>query len=92
MDLLARFGGDEFVALLADTDEAGALEVAARIERSIAASPFTTDRGSASVTASVGVAGACPPRSVAELLAAAGQVLYDAKAGGRSCVRIATPA
>ena len=92
IDLLARFGGDELIALLPDTDAAGGAEVAGRIERAVASSPVGTDRGPALVTVSVGVADGRPPRSVAALLAAADQALYDAKAGGRSCVRVAAPA
>ena len=92
IDVLARFGGDELVAFLPDTDETGGAEVAGRIERSVGSAPVSTDRGPALVTVSLGVSAARAPQSVPTLLAAADRALYEAKEGGRSCVRVAAPA
>jgi diguanylate cyclase len=53
-DLLARFGGDEFVILLAQTDERGALVIAARLRNELGR-PVQLDGHSRHVTASVGL-------------------------------------
>ena len=85
-DLLARYGGEEFVALLPDTGLDGALEVAARMRRSlqVAAIPHGAP-GMPLVTASIGAAcqTAGSPGDLADLLRAADERLYAAKAQGR---------
>lgn len=92
-DFVARFGGEEFVVLLPDTELEKALRVAERIRRLIHRSEFANLRlpsGEPSMwpTISCGVA-MCVPGSGVEkkdLLTAADQALYDAKAGGRNRV------
>ena len=53
-DTLARFGGDEFILLLEDTDEGGAVDVAERILREIG-DPIPIDGHKLSVTGSIGI-------------------------------------
>ncbi len=83
-DLVARFGGEEFVVLLPSTDADTALVVAERIRAAIAARtwPFGT------VSASLGVATAHSERaeSLASLVDQADQALYRAKRAGRDRV------
>jgi diguanylate cyclase (GGDEF)-like protein len=91
-DLAARYGGDEFVVLLPDTDAGGALDVARRVLAAIGAldiphgaSPFRR------VTSSIGLAEMVPgPNDTSqELLERADRALYAAKQAGRNGVMAA---
>ena len=89
-DVAARLGGEEFVLLLPNTEEAGAAQVGERIRASVAALNLVHD-GSVlgCVTISVGVATAWPldaTASPAALIDAADRALYRAKAAGRNTV------
>jgi diguanylate cyclase (GGDEF)-like protein len=87
-DLVCRIGGEEFVILLPDTGEAGALEVADRVHASIATLALPLhDIGPGSVTVSIGLAVGMS----ADLMAKADGALYEAKAGGRNQTRSALP-
>ncbi|MGE5470412.1 MAG: GGDEF domain-containing protein [Bacteroidota bacterium] len=86
-DVLARFGGEEFVILLPDTGLAEAKQVAERIRKEIQKQPV---KGLPTYTVSLGVAvaqaGSDKPESVEALLAVADQKLYQAKERGRNRV------
>lgn len=88
VDTLARFGGEEFVVLLPDTDRSGALAAAEKLRRIVEMEPFTlTDKNPIPVTMSVGVANY--PEDVAvleDLIDHADMALYDAKDQGRNRV------
>jgi diguanylate cyclase (GGDEF)-like protein/PAS domain S-box-containing protein len=86
-DLAARFGGEEFVALLPMTDTAGAVATARTIIRAISALGIPhADSPHRVVTISIGVATwpASKPLSQIDLLEQADQALYQAKRGGRN--------
>jgi diguanylate cyclase (GGDEF)-like protein len=85
VDLVARFGGEEFAAMLIDTDEAGALEVAERIRAGIVATELTP--GGDSLSVSIGLA-VCPGDATfrEELIDKADWALYLAKRRGRDTV------
>jgi diguanylate cyclase (GGDEF)-like protein len=89
-DILARFGGDEFAVLLAETDAAGGLAVAERLRETVAALNLTWGGSAASqrITISVGVATTIPiPQEQPEsLTAAADRALEMAKRRGRNRV------
>jgi diguanylate cyclase (GGDEF)-like protein len=91
-DTVARFGGDEFVALCEDVGGPDdALEVAERL-RAVVARPVPVPSGTAHVTASIGVAVPDrPDRSAESLLQAADRAMYEAKAAGRDAARLAAP-
>jgi diguanylate cyclase (GGDEF)-like protein len=92
-DLVGRFGGEEFVVLLADVDLATAAEIAERIRHQVAAvrcSPDAASGAAVSVTVSVGAASCPPPADLASALAAADAALYRAKAAGRDRVELAS--
>lgn len=96
-DALGRFGGEEFVVLLIDAEQADALCVAERIRQSIAQQALTLSDGeSLDVTVSVGVAALVQPQATAPIetltklfIARADQALYQAKAAGRNQVSAA---
>jgi two-component system cell cycle response regulator len=87
VDLVARWGGDEFTLLLPKTGLPGALRLAEKIRSEVALAPFRTEAGQLPITISVGVA-AFPEHgsSGKDLLAAADAAMYRAKAGGRNRV------
>ena len=89
IDLACRFGGEEFVVVMPDTEPALAQKVAERIRAQIAEKPFSTgkDGREVPVTISIGVAGLRQPAdTVDELLKRADMALYEAKSGGRNRV------
>jgi len=90
-DFAARWGGEEFVALLANTGRLGALEVAERIRAAVEKINLTCDECSDTVpvTISIGVESLIPEQSnsLDLFISAADNALYEAKAAGRNCVR-----
>jgi two-component system, cell cycle response regulator len=92
-DVLARYGGDEFAAVLADTDAETALEVAERCRAAIGGTAFSLAGHQVTVTASVGAA--CLPehaRTATELVDAAIGATAAAKPAGGDTVLLATGA
>ena len=86
-DVLARFGGEEFCVLLAETDESGAAAWAERFRQVLAATPITVSEQALNVTASVGVAARLPDTTGPEsLIALADHALGAAKESGRNRV------
>ena len=87
-DLLARFGGEEFVLLLPDTDCPGAITVAERVQEALEhqAIPHPKAVVAGRVSVSIGIACQVPDahNTPQELLASADAALYRAKAGGRN--------
>lgn len=85
-NLAARLGGEEFVCVLLDTDERGALVFAERVRGVLAA---TTLPQGWRLTVSAGISVFEPNmRSPDELLEAADCAMYRAKGDGRNCVRV----
>jgi diguanylate cyclase (GGDEF)-like protein len=87
VDTVARFGGEEFILLLPQTDAAGAVRAAEKVREELAAKPVDTDAGALAVTLSAGVA--CHPAdgaSIEALVRAADEALYTAKAAGKNRV------
>jgi two-component system cell cycle response regulator len=89
VDLACRYGGEEFVVVMPDTDIAIAQVVAERIRRTIAAEPFPIHKGTRQidVTISIGLAARLDQADTAEtILKRADQALYRAKRDGRNRV------
>ena len=86
MDLSARFGGEEFLSVLLDGEEEGALVFAERVRKRLKMSelpfgPITVSCGLAVYSEEMG--------TIEDLVAAADQALYVAKRGGRDRVVLA---
>lgn len=89
IDLACRFGGEEFVVVMPDTEGAVAEKVAERIRAEIARSPFAVGREgkTAEVTISVGVSSLLKGSdTVNDLVKRADIALYEAKNSGRNRV------
>ncbi|MES2729875.1 MAG: PleD family two-component system response regulator [Pseudomonadota bacterium] len=89
-DLVARLGGEEFVAVLPDTTEDMAHFIAERLRRSIAETPFTVGP-SLNVTTSLGGVLITPDENAGDtaldaVLKRADTQLYKAKSDGRNCI------
>lgn len=95
-DVVGRYGGEEFVVLLPNTDHQRALEVAERIRTRIQKHRYKYEEHSLQVTVSIGIADfqkfVDENKTLAEigqaLVAAADSALYKAKQSGRNCVAI----
>lgn len=85
MNLSGRFGGEEFLSVLAESSAEGAMVFAERVRASLRAAGL----GEGPLTVSAGVAGYHPGLKIPdELLAGADHALYRAKREGRDCVRL----
>ncbi|MDP2091465.1 MAG: GGDEF domain-containing protein, partial [Pseudohongiella sp.] len=85
-DFVARFGGEEFLALLENCSAQDALKVAENIRMSVAAHHFPLVND---VTVSIGLAMVkADDNSEEEAVRRADKALYQAKADGRDCVRL----
>ena len=86
-DMLARFGGDEFVALLPETDPPGAIHVAALMKEALSAHEWCGDGSAIPMTISIGCSCSEPHAGTVEaLFEAADKALYQAKERGRDRV------
>jgi len=89
IDLACRYGGEEFVIVMPETDMSVATMVAERLRRRIAGEPFSIQNGSRQldVTISIGIAAlAGPADTAAAVLKRADTALYRAKRDGRNRV------
>jgi diguanylate cyclase (GGDEF)-like protein len=86
-DMAGRWGGEEFVLMLAATSLSAAVAKAEGIRTALANTPIPVEGGLLRITTSVGVAAFMPGQTLEALIAQADARLYDAKAAGRNCVR-----
>jgi diguanylate cyclase (GGDEF)-like protein len=85
---IGRFGGEEFLAILPDTDLAGARLAAERLRSAVAERPFPTNDGPIDCTVSIGVTQYRPGEALHRTIARADRALYAAKSGGRNRVEV----
>ncbi|MBM4350527.1 MAG: diguanylate cyclase [Deltaproteobacteria bacterium] len=86
-DIIARYGGEEFAAILVNATREKAMEIAERVRRIIAETPFPNEKEqpNGDVTVSVGVATFSSPIStLTDLIRKADNALYRAKRAGRN--------
>ena len=88
-DITCRIGGDEFLLLMGNTDEAVAARVSERVRRAITDSPIPTRQGSIPMSLSVGYTIRQPKESITldELIDRADRGLMKSKSDGRNLVR-----
>jgi diguanylate cyclase (GGDEF)-like protein len=94
MDLLCRYGGEEFCAILPETNHPGAGRAAERLRSAVERSVIQHEGKKLPLTVSIGGASwsNAAGDEVPDLLARADEALLEAKRAGRNCVRIAAEA
>lgn len=90
-DLLARFGGEEFIILAPETNLEGGIILAEKIRSAVEGHDFEIDGGTIRITASIGVSelndfSSSPQKNEDQLLLTADHYLYQAKHKGRNRV------
>jgi diguanylate cyclase (GGDEF)-like protein len=84
-DICARFGGDEFLVVLPETEQGDAVAVASRIQRWLIAHPIETRHGELVVGLSVGAAAMHDDEpQIGSLIGRADAAMYTAKHAGRT--------
>ncbi|GAB4538814.1 MAG: hypothetical protein Fur002_02920 [Anaerolineales bacterium] len=86
IDVLCRYGGEEFVILLPGTPLEAAKNFAERLRQNVERAPLATDEGPLRVTISLGVAQLKDNNDLKTLIEYADRALYAAKRGGRNRV------
>jgi two-component system chemotaxis family response regulator WspR len=94
-DLVSRYGGEEFVMILPDTEAEGAAAVAKKMLDQVSKLeiPHATSSVSDHVTLSIGVSTLCPGdgENADAIVSSADQALYEAKEAGRNRIKVAAP-
>jgi diguanylate cyclase (GGDEF)-like protein len=85
-DLISRWGGEEFMVLLPDTDLKGGLAAAEKIRSNVARKSFTAGGINLELTLSAGVAAYSAEQTLDDCIKAADTALYQAKNEGRNRV------
>lgn len=88
-DSLIRYGGEEFLIILPETDINGAQFVMDRLKQAFQKTPLSYDGNPLPVTFSAGLARLMPDENGHALVMRADAALYEAKHAGRNCVKIA---
>ncbi len=86
-DILFRYGGEEFVALLSNTNLNGATQLAERIRLAVNESPIRDGDNEATTTVSIGTTELKHGEINANFFTRADSALYEAKGAGKNCVR-----
>jgi diguanylate cyclase (GGDEF)-like protein len=89
-DIVCRWGGEEFLAVLKNTPAAQGTLIAEKIRRAVETTRFSHDGTAIPVTVSIGVAAGADNDTPEWLIARADKALYEAKAQGRNQVRAAS--
>lgn len=89
IDIFSRYGGEEFILLLANATLEGVQKTVTRLQHAIASSRIPTIKGEVTVTASFGLATVDPNTTDLETaIRLADEALYEAKNSGRNCIKI----
>ncbi len=91
-DLVARFGGEEFVVLLPETTIENAKVIAERLRKNVSKADMgkLDEKKLPGITVSLGIATRQPGYSLDMMIASADVAMYHAKRNGKNCVEVAT--
>jgi len=89
LDVIARFGGEEFLVLLPETEPAEAMQIITRVQRELTKRIFMHNAQRLLITFSAGVAYRTPGETQADLIKRADVALYKAKNAGKNRVILA---
>ena len=89
MDVVGRFGGEEFLIILPDTTLAAAAQTITRLQRELTKRIFMVNDERLLITFSGGVAARRPDEDVQSLIKRADAALYEAKKAGKNRVSTA---
>ena len=85
-DLFGRYGGEEFVLLMCDTDKENVINVTERIRQEVCKEPIIYENVTIGITASFGISRAAPVYNLNKAVRLADTALYVAKENGRNQV------
>ncbi len=85
-DVIGRWGGEEFIAIIANVDQGNLYATANRYRLFVQESTVSSDSGAFQVTISVGATLATAEDSIETLLQRSDQLMYQSKTAGRNCV------
>jgi diguanylate cyclase (GGDEF)-like protein len=88
-DSVGRLGGEEFLGIVPGCNESTAFQVAEKIRQAVGGIPVKIMGEEKTVTISLGVNSTTGETSAQAVLNAADAALYQAKASGRNCTRLA---
>ncbi len=85
MDIVARFGGDEFAVILLSCNLDKASLAAERLRKAVTDHPLSLEESDVQITISLGLAAAEPTDDAASIIGRADKALYASKQAGRNC-------
>lgn len=88
-DILVRYGGEEFLLILPETEVKGAEFVIDRLQKVVNKNPPSYENNKISVSFSCGIAQLCENENGHALIIRADRALYHAKNQGRNCIKVA---
>jgi diguanylate cyclase len=88
-DIIGRLGGEEFLMLLPDADEAQATQIMTRLQRALTTHIFLADNSRVLITFSAGIARIGPESSARDAIDRADKAMYAAKRAGKNRVLVA---
>jgi diguanylate cyclase (GGDEF)-like protein/PAS domain S-box-containing protein len=86
-DLVCRWGGEEFLTMVANTSRDQVNEMAERIRMLVEGSAFALEKGRISVTISSGITMAREKDTSLSIVKRADSLMYDSKAAGKNCCK-----
>ena len=89
VDIVCRYGGEEFTVILPDCDLSGAMLFCERLRLAVEAHPVHIGDSTVALTISAGCAEHVDDENATRLIERADAALYQAKQSGRNCVRTA---